>query len=106
MGEMKKMKKWTGIAALVIICLLAASGVTAMTHGEKAAKKVGILLVAFGSSEESAQVSFDNIDKKNQSPVSGHTGPLGVYVEHHPRETRQTGNDAGLAGSRTGQNAG
>ncbi len=67
MGEMKKMKKWTGIAALVIICLLAASGVTAMTHGEKAAKKVGILLVAFGSSEESAQVSFDNIDKKTKA---------------------------------------
>ncbi len=26
-------------------------------------KKVGILLVAFGSSEASAQVSFDNIDR-------------------------------------------
>jgi sirohydrochlorin cobaltochelatase len=33
-------------------------------HGKKAEKKVGILLVAFGSSEASAQVSFDNIEKK------------------------------------------
>ena len=33
-------------------------------HGHKALKKVGILLVAFGSSEDSAQVSFENIDKR------------------------------------------
>lgn len=33
-------------------------------HGEKHPKKVGILLVAFGSSEASAQVSFENIDRK------------------------------------------
>jgi sirohydrochlorin cobaltochelatase len=33
-------------------------------HGRKAPKKAGILLVAFGSSEPSAQVSFENIDKK------------------------------------------
>ena len=36
-------------------------------HGHKAEKKVGILLVAFGSSEDSAQVSFENIDKKVKS---------------------------------------
>lgn len=64
---MREMKRWTGIAALVFICLLAASVVFARAHGEKAAKKVGILLVAFGSSEESAQVSFDNIDKKTKA---------------------------------------
>lgn len=33
-------------------------------RGQKAPKKVGILLVAFGSSKLSAQVSFENIDKK------------------------------------------
>jgi sirohydrochlorin cobaltochelatase len=33
-------------------------------HGRKAEKKVGILLVAFGSSEASAQVSFENIERK------------------------------------------
>lgn len=41
---------------------------TAYAHGgHKAPKKVGILLVAFGSSETSAQVSFKNIDKKVKS---------------------------------------
>lgn len=33
-------------------------------HGHKADKKTGILLVAFGSSEASAQVAFENIDQK------------------------------------------
>jgi sirohydrochlorin cobaltochelatase len=33
-------------------------------HGHRIPKKVGILLVAFGSSEESAQISFENIDKQ------------------------------------------
>jgi sirohydrochlorin cobaltochelatase len=33
-------------------------------HGHTKEKKVGILLVAFGSSEESAQVSFETIDRK------------------------------------------
>jgi sirohydrochlorin cobaltochelatase len=36
-------------------------------HGHKAPKKVGILLVAFGSSEASAQVSFENIAKKTKA---------------------------------------
>jgi sirohydrochlorin cobaltochelatase len=33
-------------------------------HGHKTSKKIGILLAAFGSSEASAQVSFENIEKK------------------------------------------
>lgn len=32
-------------------------------HGKVTDQKIGILLVAFGSSEESAQISFENIDK-------------------------------------------
>ena len=44
--------------------LLFSSVVFASGHGSDQAKKVGILLVAFGSSEASAQVSFDNIDMK------------------------------------------
>ena len=40
------------------------SAAWAAGHGRKARKKVGILLVAFGSSEPSAQVSFENIDKR------------------------------------------
>lgn len=33
-------------------------------HGHKLPKKVGILLMAFGSSDDSAQVSFENIEKQ------------------------------------------
>ncbi len=40
-------------------------------HGHQSAKKVGILLVAFGSSEASAQVSFANIDKKVKAAYPG-----------------------------------
>lgn len=48
-----------------ILSLVCSAGLGfAGAHGGPAAKKVGILLVAFGSSEESAQVSFANIDKK------------------------------------------
>ncbi len=45
---------------IVGLCASAMAG----GHGHKAPKKVGILLVAFGSSVPSAQVSFENIDKK------------------------------------------
>ena len=48
------------IFATISICSAAWAG----GHGHKAPKKVGILLAAFGSSEPSAQVSFENIDKK------------------------------------------
>jgi sirohydrochlorin cobaltochelatase len=40
-------------------------------HGEEKEKKVGILLVAFGSSEDSAQVSFENIDRKVKATYPG-----------------------------------
>ena len=42
------------------ICLCTA--VLAEHHGQEPSKKVGILLVAFGSSQPGAQVSFDNIE--------------------------------------------
>ena len=51
------------VLAIMLIVGLCASTL-AGGHGHKAPKKVGILLVAFGSSEPSAQVSFENIDKK------------------------------------------
>jgi len=51
------------VLAIVLIVGLCASTL-AGGHGHKAPKKVGILLVAFGTSEPSAQVSFENIDKK------------------------------------------
>lgn len=52
------------IAVCIACCLLCTGLGIASPHGEQKDKKVGILLVAFGSSEESAQVSFENIDKK------------------------------------------
>jgi len=58
-----KLKK---LFAITFVLLLVAYGTTALAggHGHKKEKKVGILLVAFGSSKQSAQVSFENIDKK------------------------------------------
>jgi sirohydrochlorin cobaltochelatase len=47
---------------LLIVCFTTFA--FAIGHGDKKAKKVGILLVAFGSSIPEAQVSFENIDKK------------------------------------------
>jgi sirohydrochlorin cobaltochelatase len=40
-------------------------------HGHKAPKKVGTLLVAFGSSIASAQVSFENIEQKTRAAYPG-----------------------------------
>ena len=50
----------------ILVLLVVAYGATALAggHGHNKDKKVGILLVAFGSSEASAQISFENIDKK------------------------------------------
>jgi sirohydrochlorin cobaltochelatase len=57
------------LALLVFVCLSA----TAMAGGRshQTTKKVGILLVAFGSSKPSAQVSFENIDKKVKATYPG-----------------------------------
>lgn len=55
-----------------VVCSLMLAGVSiASSHGEKKEEKVGILLVAFGSSEDSAQVSFENIDKKVKETYPG-----------------------------------
>ena len=52
-------------AIFISICLCAA--VLAGDHGHKTPKKVGILLVAFGSSLPGAQVSFDNIENTTKA---------------------------------------
>ena len=51
------------LCLLLVLAVLIAAPVGAAGHGRRDAKKVGILLVAFGSSEASAQVSFDNIER-------------------------------------------
>jgi sirohydrochlorin cobaltochelatase len=62
---MKKQYQISFLAIFIAICLCTVAW--AGGHGHKAPKKVGILLVAFGSSEASAQVSFENIDKKTKA---------------------------------------
>ena len=62
---MKKRIMISILAAFMTICLSAFAW--AGSHGHPADKKVGILLVAFGSSEASAQVSFENIEKKTKA---------------------------------------
>ena len=59
------MKKKILISCLaILLTVFLCTSIMADGHGHKAPKKVGILLVAFGSSVPSAQVSFENIDKK------------------------------------------
>ena len=65
------MKKW-GLLMIGMLVLLTTGFASASGgHGHKGTKKVGILLVAFGSSEASAQVSFDNIDEKVKAAYPG-----------------------------------
>lgn len=59
---MKKLNVFVLVSAIVVSLLVGFA--VASPHGKKKEQKIGILLVAFGSSEESAQISFENIDKK------------------------------------------
>jgi sirohydrochlorin cobaltochelatase len=61
MVMMKVSRFWFGAAVLVMAVFTSAA--LASGHGDARPMKKGILLVAFGSSEASAQVSFDNIDR-------------------------------------------
>lgn len=53
-----------GLWSCIVLLMALSAAAWAAGHGEAQEKKVGILLVAFGSSEASAQVSFDNLDRK------------------------------------------
>jgi sirohydrochlorin cobaltochelatase len=59
-----KSKRLMSMVVFVYFCLISMNCLASGNHGNQPAKKMGILLVAFGSSEASAQVSFENIDKK------------------------------------------
>lgn len=62
---MKKMMNRLIPAVLATLLVLAAATVGfAGHHGTHKEQKTGILLVAFGTSEPSAQAAFDNIDRK------------------------------------------
>ena len=69
--EMKKSSCIIGFVAAWISIIFLAATALAGGHGDVAPKKVGILLVAFGSSEASAQVSFENIDRKVKEAYPG-----------------------------------
>ncbi len=58
---MKKLK--IAVVASAILFCMSIGLAMASQHGSSREQKKAILLVAFGSSEESAQVSFENIDK-------------------------------------------
>ena len=60
-----------GLLIGLVFLMVHANVFASASHGENAPKKTGILLVAFGSSEESAQVSFENIDKKVKETFPG-----------------------------------
>lgn len=67
-----QMKKKSLISVLVfLLFIILGSSAEAGKQSKKTSKKVGILLVAFGSSKPSAQVSFENIDKKVKETYPG-----------------------------------
>jgi len=63
--------KCFAISMVLVTFLMMAPGDASGGHGQKAPKKVGILLVAFGSSEASAWISFENIDRKVKAAYPG-----------------------------------
>lgn len=63
--------KWCMMVMAIGLLLFAQSAFAFSGHGHNRPKKVGILLVAFGSSEASAQVSFENIDAKVKAAYPG-----------------------------------
>lgn len=59
-----KTKPWSPVLITLAALFLLPAWAMASGHGTPAPQKTGILLVAFGSSEASAQVSFATIDKR------------------------------------------
>jgi sirohydrochlorin cobaltochelatase len=69
-----------------LVCfVISANSHASPGHGSQAPKKVGILLVAFGSSDASAQVSFENIDNKVKAAYPG-IPVRWAYTSHIIRE--------------------
>ena len=62
-----KLKSYRSALLLLILISIPSALYASGHHAEKDNRKIGILLVAFGSSEQSAWVSFDNIEKNIRS---------------------------------------
>lgn len=61
---MMRRKRSVLLVVVLVVLGMSSYGYAQGGHGHELPPKVGILLVAFGSSEASAQVSFENIDRK------------------------------------------
>lgn len=68
---MVRNRKWIVMVTALLFCIMAGPVLASDRHGHKRPKKVGILLVAFGSSEDSAQTSFANIDRRVKAAYPG-----------------------------------
>lgn len=66
-----KIRWMMGLCVFIFVFGIGANVLASAGHGHKSEKKVGILLVAFGSSEASAQISFKNIDRKVKAKYAG-----------------------------------
>ncbi len=77
--------RWFGIVISLVCFVISANSHASPGHGSQAPKKVGILLVAFGSSDASAQVSFENIDNKVKAAYPG-IPVRWAYTSHIIRE--------------------
>ena len=75
--------KTSAVALFAVFCLITMNGFAAGDHERP--RKEGILLVAFGSSEKTAQVSFENIDRKVKEAYPG-IPVRWAYTSHIIRE--------------------
>lgn len=81
-----KMNRYAIISGLIIVLALTLNAhAGGHGHGHDRPMKKGILLVAFGSSESSAQVSFKNIDKSVKKAFKG-VPVRWAYTSHVIRE--------------------
>ncbi|MCG8343464.1 MAG: sirohydrochlorin cobaltochelatase [Chlorobiales bacterium] len=76
-------RKVHGFVLFALFCLISMNGFA--SEGPEKPRKEGILLVAFGSSEQTAQVSFANIDKKVKEAYPG-IPVRWAYTSHIIRE--------------------
>lgn len=55
------------LLSLLVLIVWSVTGASAGGHGQRAETRPGILLVAFGTSEPSAQVSFENLERRTRA---------------------------------------
>jgi sirohydrochlorin cobaltochelatase len=78
-------RRLAGTVVIYAILLMGTCGIAWGGQGPAASRKAGILLVAFGSSEASAQVAFDNLDRRVKARYPG-IPVRWAYTSHMIRE--------------------